>query len=70
MSENLQTNQESGENKAGCLGIGFSVLFPIIGFILYFVKKESVTNPGAYSKGALVGLFIGFFLRLLTGTRY
>ena len=41
MAEELQTNPEA-EKNAGCFGIGCSVLFPIVGVILYFAQKKSV----------------------------
>ena len=41
MAEELQTNPEA-EKNAGCFGIGCSVLFPIVGIILYFAQKKSV----------------------------
>ena len=33
-------NHESQKESAGCLGLGFSLIFPIVGIILYFVKKK------------------------------
>lgn len=61
MPEELNTQQQ--ENNAGCVGIGFSVLFPIVGIILYFTQKKSVNNPSAYLFGALAGFVIGLILR-------
>lgn len=67
----LQTNDNFTKHdedmmKAGCVGIGFSVLFPIIGIILYFAQKKSVSNPSAYLYGALIGFTIGVLIRLMT----
>ena len=53
------------KSNAGCIGIGFSVLFPIIGIILYFAQKKSVNNPSAYLYGALAGFVMGFILRAI-----
>lgn len=55
------------KEEAGCLGIGASVLFPIIGVVIYFVQKNDVKNPSAYLWGALAGMVIGLVLRLATG---
>ena len=62
MAEEINTPQQE-EKNAGCIGIGFSVLFPIVGIILYFVQKKSVNNPSAYLYGA--GFLIGLILRAI-----
>ena len=53
------------QEKAGCLGILISFLFPIIGIIIYYVKRDSVSNPKAYLYAALlmtaIGMLIGLF---------
>lgn len=64
MEERLQTNPKA-ENNAGCFGIGCSVLFPIVGIILYFAQKKSVNNPSAYLYGALAGFIMGAILRAI-----
>ncbi len=63
MDNDLNQNQPENQNNAGCIGIGFSVLFPIVGIIMYFAQKNSVTNPSAYLYGALAGFFLGVILR-------
>ncbi len=63
--KNLQQATENDENKAGCVGIAFSFLFPIVGTILYFTQKESVVNSSAYLVAAVVGIAIGFFMNLI-----
>ena len=68
MDNELNQNQIENQNNAGCIGIGFSVLFPIIGIILYFVQKKSVTNPSAYLYAALIGFVIGLILRGMTAS--
>ncbi len=67
MTEEINTSYQEKEN-AGCLGIGFSVLMPLVGIILYFVKKDSVNNPSSYLYGALAGFFIGVLLRLIAAS--
>ncbi len=47
------------KEKAGCIGITISFLFPIIGLIIYYVKKDSVSNPKAYLYAALLMIVIG-----------
>ena len=64
MSEEVNNVQEN-EKNAGCFGIGCSVLFPIVGIILYFAQKKSVSNPSAYLYGALAGFIIGIILRAI-----
>ena len=58
-------NPQKEEKNAGCIGIGFSVLFPIVGIILYFVQKKSVNNPSAYLYVALAGVVIGTIFRVI-----
>ncbi|MBR1889668.1 MAG: hypothetical protein IJ816_03465 [Alloprevotella sp.] len=57
--------QQEPVESAGCLGIGASVLFPIVGIICYFVQKDTVRNPGAYLYGSLAGALIATFFHLL-----
>ena len=47
--------------KAGTGLIIVSFLIPIVGLVLYFVKKKEVANPSAY----LVAAIIGFVLCIL-----
>ena len=52
------------KEKAGCIGITISFLFPIIGLIIYYVKRDSVSNhsvsnPKAYLYAALLMILIG-----------
>ncbi len=62
MAEELEKNPETKKN-AGPLGIICSILFPIVGIVLYFAQKKSVNNPSAYLYGALAGFIIGTLLR-------
>lgn len=52
-------------NKAGVLALIFSFLFPIVGVICYFVKKNDVVNPNAYLQAALVGFVVGLILNFV-----
>lgn len=61
-------NTPQEEKNAGCFGIGCSVLFPIVGIILYFAQKKSVSNPNAYLYGALAGFVIGLILRTIAAS--
>ena len=65
---NEQSSQEqmgTPKEKAGALGIIASILFPLIGIIIYFVQREKVENPSAYLWGALGGVVVGFLLRAI-----
>ena len=68
MDNELNQNQIENKNNAGCIGIGFSVLFPLIGIIMYFVQKKSVANPSAYLYGAGAGVVVGLILRLIAAS--
>jgi len=63
MEEENNINQEQ-EEKAGFFGIASSFLFPLLGVIIYFVQKKSVSNPSAYLYAALSGFAIGFMIRM------
>lgn len=63
---NEQSSQEevgTPQEEAGVLAIIASILFPLIGIIIYFVQRKSVKNPGAYLWGALAGFVVGLILR-------
>lgn len=60
-------NNQEPQESAGCVGIGFSFFFPIVGIIMYFAQKKSVNNPSAYLYAALAGFVIGLLLRFATG---
>ena len=57
---------EEVEEKAGCLGLGASFLFPIVGIICYFVKKDDVENPDSYLIAAAAGFALSILFNLLT----
>ena len=50
------------EEKAGCMGIGFSFVFPFIGIVLYFYQKDSVSNPSTYLFAAIIGFICGVII--------
>lgn len=61
-----ELNQEPEKKEAGVFAIIVSVLFPIIGVIIYFVKKNEVKNPNAYLWGAFAGFIIGLIINLMS----
>ena len=63
-----QPNLTPEKEEAGVLGIIVSVIFPLIGIIIYFVKRKDVKNPGAYLWGACAGIVIGVILRAISGS--
>lgn len=60
-------NQEPQKESAGCLGLGFSLLFPIVGIILYFVKKSEKFDASGYLYAAGAGFVISFLLKIMVG---
>ena len=64
MSESTDKVVQEKE-EAGCLGIGASVLFPIIGVIIYFIQRKEVNDPGACLWAALAGFMLGFILHTM-----
>ena len=61
-SDNNQPQRQKKE--AGCFAIICSFLFPIVGLILYFTKKDDVKNPEAYLIAAGISFAIGFISTL------
>ena len=59
-------NNQEPQESAGCVGIGFSFLIPLVGIIMYFTQKNSVNNPSAYLYAALGGFGLGILLRLMS----
>lgn len=57
----MNENQE----KAGVFAVICSFLFPIIGFIVYFVNRKEVSNPSAYLYAAVGGMVFGMILRAI-----
>ncbi len=57
--------QNEVKKKAGCLGIGASFMFPLIGVIIYFINKNKVENADSYLTAAGIGFAIGIILRMI-----
>ena len=49
---------EEKVKKAGVIAVVFSLLCPVVGFILYFIYKDEVKNANLYMYAALIGLII------------
>ena len=63
--QSSQEQVETPQEEAGVLGIIASILFPLIGVIIYFVQRKAVKNPNAYLWGALAGFAVGLLLRAI-----
>lgn len=50
------------EKRAGCIGIALSFIFPIVGIILYFVRKKSMANAYAYLYAAILAILLNILL--------
>ena len=64
----MEENNYPEVRKAGIIGIIFSFLIPLVGLILYFVKKGKVMNPSAYLWAALAGVVLGLVLQFFMPT--
>lgn len=62
-----QENEEVQIESAGCFGLGFSFLFPLIGIILYFIKKSKKFDARGYLYAACAGVLISFIINLVIG---
>lgn len=50
------------DDEPGCLMNGICFCWPIVGIILYFVKKDTLPNCAqSYLSWALIGIAVGFF---------
>ena len=64
-SNSSVTSTSSVEDKPGCLMNGLCFLLPIVGIVLYFVKKDTLPNCAkSYLIYALVGIGVGIVLNL------
>lgn len=51
--------KSSSLKKAGLVGIGASILFPLIGIILFFAAdRTKISNPSIYLKAAIISLVV------------
>lgn len=51
--------------KAGVLALIMSFLLPIVGVILYFIKRKDVVDPNNYLYAAIAGFVVGLILSAL-----
>ncbi len=56
---------EQEENKAGCFGLVISFFIPLIGVILFLLKKDEVINAKSYLYAALYGFVIGIIFSII-----
>jgi tetrahydromethanopterin S-methyltransferase subunit B len=57
------SEEEKDEEKAGVFALIVSFLIPLIGVIIYFVKRKSVVNPNTYLYAAIAGFVVGLILK-------
>lgn len=67
MSEELEKSPKTKKN-ASPFGIVCSVLFPIVGIVLYFSEKKKVNKPSDYLYGALAGFIVSTLIRTILNT--
>lgn len=53
------------KEKIGIVSLVLSVLIPLVGIILYFVRKDKFEEPKKYLYAAVAGVAIGFVLNLI-----
>lgn len=51
--------------KAGWIALFFSLLMPIVGFVMYFLKRKEVVNAEYYLYAAIAGMVVGFVYQQL-----
>ena len=56
----VPTGVPNEQETAGCLGIGISFLFPIIGLVIYFVQRKKVVNPELYLYAVVIRVLLVF----------
>lgn len=62
---NIQTPQQSSDDKPGCFLNVISFLIPIIGVILYFVKKsDHPASAKSYLKWAIISIVLGIVMSI------
>lgn len=61
---NEKKSKNIPEEEAGCIGLVCSFLFPLVGIILYFVKKKDVYNASSYLWAALGGMLVNICTRI------
>lgn len=53
---------QENENKAGIFALIISFILPLVGVIIYFVKRKEVCNPNNYLYAALAGFVVSLFI--------
>lgn len=63
---NISNDSSEVDDNPGCLMNGLCFLIPLVGFILYFVKKEELPNCAkSYLTWAAIGVAIGVAINIL-----
>ena len=57
--------ENNNQEKAGVFALICSFLFPLIGFIVYFVNRKEVSNSSAYLYAAVGGMVFGMILKAI-----
>ena len=61
----VQNSTSDIEDKPGCLINGLCFLIPLLGIILYFVKRDTLPNCAkSYLTWSIVGIVVNVFLNL------
>lgn len=63
-SYNENNQPERSKEEAGCFALICSFLFPIVGLVIYFTKKDDVKNSEAYLIAAGVGFILGIIMQI------
>ncbi len=61
-------SEENEKTNVSITAIVCSFLFPLVGFILYFVNRKKVEDPNDYLKAAFWGIVTGFIIRIVVMT--
>lgn len=60
MNENIEEDRQKAKTSVGLVILSF--LFPIVGIIIFFVKKKESKNP---AKNYLIAALIGWLLNII-----
>ena len=63
---NERITESKNEHSAGPVGLILSFLFPIIGFICFFLMQSRIKNPSAYLYSALGGFVFSIILIIIS----
>ncbi len=56
---------ENKSNKAGVIALIVSFIIPILGVIIYLIKRKEVVNAVSYLYAAAAGVIVGLLIGLL-----